>query len=279
MAVVLGYCLVMEPHLRVQLCGRVTLTGPSRSVDQRECAGGLGRQVIAMLTLSRAPVGRQRLIDAIWEGRPPRSVDSTVNATVSRLRAAIRSAGCDADFVLRSESNLLEFAPGVVESDVQLALGRIDRSERLLVAGDLVRARIDATVAHSAIARTLLPGIEREWLDDRREQLEALRTRAVNVLAVSTLKAGDTRYSLALATEHHREHRFDDRAVVLLVAALIASNELSGGRSVVDRWARDVEEEFGHPPLPETLRALRHAVQTGSHDAVSKLVETLVRAA
>ena len=126
--------MISMAQFHIQLCGRMSITGPHGVIDQRELSGVVGRQILAMLALANGPVGRYELVDMVWHGQPTKAVDSTVNATLSRLRAAIAAAGGDPN-VMTSEQGLIELAGYQFTTDFGNAVTAIDRDRGVAAVG------------------------------------------------------------------------------------------------------------------------------------------------
>ncbi|MEU5943326.1 winged helix-turn-helix domain-containing protein [Micromonospora sp. NPDC047548] len=75
------------------------------------------RLVLAVLALeANRVVSVDRLIDLVWAQAPPTSARGTVQALVSRLRAALRAAGGAAEIVSRGTGYLLRVEPLAVDA-------------------------------------------------------------------------------------------------------------------------------------------------------------------
>jgi peptide/nickel transport system substrate-binding protein len=78
--------------------GPLEALGPSGLV---RLGGGKQQLLLAVLVLRAGElVSRSAIIDALWPEDPPPSAGHTVESYVSRLRAALRSAGCDAGMIV-----------------------------------------------------------------------------------------------------------------------------------------------------------------------------------
>ncbi|WP_214366694.1 winged helix-turn-helix domain-containing protein [Pseudonocardia sp. H11422] len=64
------------------------------------------RLVLTVLAAERGVVSRDRLVEAIWAGRPPRTAEASLAAYVSRLRRALGSGRIErrpSGYVLRAD--------------------------------------------------------------------------------------------------------------------------------------------------------------------------------
>ncbi|MEU8421689.1 BTAD domain-containing putative transcriptional regulator [Micromonospora sp. NPDC048835] len=82
-----------------------------------DLGGRQPRLVLAVLLLEPDRlVSVERLIDLVWGQEPPRSARGTVQALISRLRAALRRAGAPVELVGREPGYLLRVDPLVVDA-------------------------------------------------------------------------------------------------------------------------------------------------------------------
>ena len=84
----------MAEDVRFYLCGRVTVELDGHLLTDAALGGRQGRLLLAFLGTRRTlPVSKTQLIEAIWGLKTPPSVDTAMNALVSKLRAALRKLG------------------------------------------------------------------------------------------------------------------------------------------------------------------------------------------
>jgi len=77
----------LAPDARIYLCGRVTVERNGRALTEAAIGGRQGRLLFTYLGTRRTqPVSRPQLIGAIWESRTPPSVETAINAIVSKLQ-------------------------------------------------------------------------------------------------------------------------------------------------------------------------------------------------
>src|SRR6476646_7396620 len=78
---------------RLYLCGRVALEAGDRVLPER-VLGRQGRLLLAFLGTRRThPVSRAQLTEGLWDSNAPPSVDTALNALISKLRTALRKLG------------------------------------------------------------------------------------------------------------------------------------------------------------------------------------------
>jgi DNA-binding SARP family transcriptional activator len=91
---------------------RFSVLGPLEAFDgERALAVGAGRQraLLALLLVHAGEiVSRDRLIDELWRGAPPRSASQSLDAYVSRLRRALRAHDGEVVLITRTPGYVLQ---------------------------------------------------------------------------------------------------------------------------------------------------------------------------
>ena len=259
--------MISMAQFHIQLCGRMSITGPHGVIDQRELSGVVGRQILAMLALANGPVGRYELVDMVWHGQPTKAVDSTVNATLSRLRAAIAAAGGDPN-VMTSEQGLIELAGYQFTTDFGNAVTAIDRTMTMLHSGEYGLAWGQAATTYSITTRTLLPGVENTWVDHRRDQMRHMTNRALAVVVMAAMGRQRPHDAIFAARELVRHDPHSDRGIQLLVATLLAAGDRGASRAAVHDWAIRLQSELGVLPDDHTMMSLDAAINRRSNSVI-----------
>jgi len=249
----------------------MSITGSRGVVDQRDLSGVIGRHVLALLTLANGPIGRYEVIDAVWGGRSTKAVDSTLNATLSRLRSALVRAGGDADAII-GEQGQIEFRGHLFTSDYHDAVRAGDRCVPMLHRQEFAEAWVQATIAFSISNRRLLAGIESEWLDHRRDHLHHLVCRSLAVVVIAAMARDRAQDAIFAARELVRREPHSDRGVQLLVATLLNVGDRGASRLAVHEWAARLQSELGVLPDDHTLQALDRSINRRS-DLAESLAE------
>src|SRR5215216_794016 len=133
------------------------LLGPLEVLDagQQVAVGGHKRRaLLALLLLHRNEVGpAERLIDELWDGRPPTTAAKGLQVQISQLRKELArvSDPNGAALLTRASGYVLQVAPETVD---------IDRFERALADGERARAagRPEKALAHLSEALELWRG-------------------------------------------------------------------------------------------------------------------------
>ena len=126
----------MKLQVRIEVCGRLSVKVGGRDRTPT-LPGRKGRLALIYLALQRdRPVSRDELADAIWGERAPRSVRSSLNSLLSKLRHALGPG------VVEGTSSL-QLAAGVSVDLDEARLG-LEEAQARLGAGDYERARTHA---------------------------------------------------------------------------------------------------------------------------------------
>jgi YVTN family beta-propeller protein len=235
-----------------------SVLGPIEAHDEeRELSlgGPKQRAVLAVLLLERnTVVSRDRLIDALWAGRPPASAAHTLDAYVSRLRKLVgadrltRRAG---GYVLRAEA-----------AEVDL-----DRFDELVV-----RGREELAAGEAGAAAATLRAALAEWRGAPLADLlyEPFAAEAASTLEGRRLSALEDRIEADLASGRAaelvgelerlvREHPFRERLRGQLMVALYRSGQQARALEVYRDGRHRLAEELGLQP-GGALRGLERAI-------------------
>jgi DNA-binding SARP family transcriptional activator/ABC-type transport system substrate-binding protein len=246
--------------------------------------GAKQRAALAMLLLHpNEVVSRDRLIDGLWGDEPPPSAAHTVEAYVSRLRAALNSDGEASRLVARAPGYLLRVERGELDLDRFKALS--SEAGQAMSAGD-------APAAASALcdALRLFRGAPLEDLayapfaQDEIGWLEELQTTALEQRIDADLACGRHAELIGELESLVARHRLRERFWAQLMLALYRSDRQGDALAAYERARRTLVEELGLEPGPTLAelqqRMLRHdpelapasdrvAAATVSHPAAS----------
>ena len=140
----------------MRLFGATTVVLPGGSVVS-DLGGIKPRQVLEMLALSLgAPVSKDRLVEQLWEGNPPRTYMATLESYISLLRRRM-GIGRGRDSALATTSNGYLLDPALVSVDVVEFRGLVDPG---LGTGRHAADAVDAAQAHAAHAVAALGDLD-----------------------------------------------------------------------------------------------------------------------
>ncbi len=228
---------------------RVALTGTLRAeIGGLDVAAGLpgrqGRALFAFLVVNRhRPVARDELIGVLWPKDPPEAPEAGLSTVLARMRRAL------GDGVIAGRADL-RFALDA-EVDTEQAVAAAEAAERALSGGDAPAAMSAAQAALDIIERPLLPGIEGEWMQPLRAELEGLEPALLEVLARAALAVGD-REHLAIAERVARtlaeRHPFRESGHALLIEIHGRRGNVAEATLAYDRLRVFLRDEIGTVP-------------------------------
>ncbi len=248
---------------RVQLCGRLSVEiGGLQRADRLR-----GRQVrllLAYLLLNRQRhVGREELIGAIWPDLPPVSQDAALRTLLSRLRAGLGSPS------LQGRDELILALPEPVWVDVEAATAELQGAVQALEQRDPRGAWALAQVPLNIASRGLLPGVQANWLEAPRRELEDTRLRALEVVGEAGLRMGGAQLTSVeraaralIDAEPYRESGY-----VLLMQALAAHGNVAEAMRVFERLRALLRDELGTTPSAGAIAAYERLLRPARLDS------------
>lgn len=249
---------------RIQLCGQLSV-----ELDGQQLAHALrGAQVrllLAYLLLNRMrPVGREELIGALWPEDAPQSQDAALRTLLSRLRSALGRSS------LAGRGDLMLVLPEPVWIDFEAARAELTRSLAALERDDARAAWGLAQVPLNVASRGLLPGIQANWLEPFRNELEDIRLRAFEVVGGAGLRLGGAQLGsverAAQALIHAEPYR-ESGYVLLMQSHALRGNSAEAIR-VFDRLRVLLREELGTAPSTDAI-ALQEQLLRGQGPATN----------
>ena len=241
-----GVHTMADMGINVQLTGRISVRDSSSVIAGSDMGGVLGRIILVRLSLASGPISRDALIDALWDGEVPSSTESVLNATCSRLRKGLSSIGLDGKRVLLSSGGSAELVwPSDARVDVRTAMRAIEDAELALKNIDLDTALRRATIAYTISQRDILPGINRVWIDDTRDNLRDILERSLNVLADALHLRRDDPSSLMIAKKLSRVAPYSPQAAQKLARAHCALDDFPAARLTIQTYQERVSRDLG----------------------------------
>jgi DNA-binding SARP family transcriptional activator len=243
----------------VRLLGRLGIEHGSRWLDGSALPGRQGRVVLAFLALRHQPVARDELADLVWPEALTSSWERDLSAVVSKVRAALDTI--DLGGVLPSAFGCYELQlPADTRVDVEQATGFVEEAEVAWRAGDVDVAVPAAATAANLAARPFLPGERGHWVERRREELQATRLRALDVL-VDGLADGAFQHDAlrhareALALDPYRETTY-----VRLMRLHLSRGSRADALRVYEQCRTMLADDLGVAPSSQTEAAYREAL-------------------
>jgi DNA-binding SARP family transcriptional activator len=235
--------------VRIQVCGTLAVEIDGRRIEH-DLPGRQGRMLFAYLVVHRLrPIRRDELVDALWPRTPPAAADTALRALLSKLRRILPDNALDGRAALRLS------LPQDAFVDLEDARAAIHRAESALALGDWHRAWGASLGPMLTARRGFLSDEDAEWMRDVRQELEALRLRALECYAQACLGIGGT--ELAGAERSGRELTklapFRESGHRQLMRALAARGNMAEALRVYEQLRTLLREELGIAPCAETL--------------------------
>lgn len=239
--------MTLAPKTRIQLCGPLAVEHANLRVEAK-LPGRQGRLAFVFLTLQRhREVLRDELVDALWGDDTPPSVESALNALLSKIRRALGNDALGTRAVLR-----LTLEDAWV--DLEAAHDAIHRAESANSLVDHRRAWAPAQVALFKAQRGFMTGEDSPWINDVRRELAELELRALEAYGTAALGICGTELAAAIRAgrELIRRAPLRETGCRLLMSALAAEGNTAEALRVYDKLCETLREQIGVAPSEPT---------------------------
>ncbi len=236
-----------------------------RSGGSQSCAGLSGRRaelVFAYLAAEhRRTVTRDELADALWPEGLPETWAAALRGVMTDVRRFLESNGLDARHILVTERGgfRLRWPDGVVV-DLDDARAQLAQARESLVAGDAARAATLARRAADLSALAFLPQHDGSWVQGVRDELDTVRTGALELQVHALADAGDPRAAADAAERLVRAEPFSEPAHQLRISVLADAHDRAGAIKAYDHCKAVLAAELGVEPSADTEAVLRRAL-------------------
>jgi DNA-binding SARP family transcriptional activator/tetratricopeptide (TPR) repeat protein len=236
--------------MRVRLLGSVDVIAG----DVLRPVSGLRRKaVLAVLALAAGEVvSTDRLIDAVWNGRPPATALNTLQSHVSYLRGLL---GGRATIVARPPGYLLDV--GADGTDLQVAVRLIEEGRQAPEPARKVALLRAALSLWRGPPLADLPGLSR--LEGEAERLTAIQLDAVAAVVEARLTLGEHADLITELTELSRQQPHQEQLHGQLMLALYRTGRQADALRAYERLRQGLAENLGVDPGP-TVRELHAAI-------------------
>jgi DNA-binding SARP family transcriptional activator/tetratricopeptide (TPR) repeat protein len=178
----LGHSVPTDGGWEIRLCGPIGVALGGRRIEHG-IPGRQGRLLFAYLVRQRDRVcSRAELIDTLWPEHPPAAADTALSALLSKLR---RTLG---DGVVGGRGGLQLALGAEVDVDVDRAEAEATAAEAALERGDWAVALAHGRAATGVDGASFLPDCDGPWLHEQRRELDAIRLRGLEAVAVAGLR-------------------------------------------------------------------------------------------
>ena len=254
---------MLAPDARIYLCGRVTVERNGRVLTDAALGGRQGRLLFAFLGTRRThPVSKAQLIEAIWGTGTPPSVETAINALVSKLRAALRGLGVPRPHGVASDVSTYQFVVPSAWIDIEDARTAIDRAEGALRGSELSNAWASANVAAAITRQPFLPDEEHPWVQQQRVQLQRVWRRALLVLSAVSVRNGEHELGIQHAADALSAEPFDEMACQALMRAHAVAGNRAEALRVYANCRKLFRDELGAEPSEQTAAVFLSVLRT-----------------
>ncbi len=229
----------------------VTILGTLRIQHGRTSLGGgdLGglkpRQILEILLVNFGkPVSKERLVETLWEGRPPAEALSTLESYVSVLRRHLQP-GQGKSGPLRTVTGGYMIDPGLVDLDLNRFRTLVQQATHSepRAALELLQSALDM-----AVAPLLGDEMRASWAESERAIHELRVSRARIDAADLALSLDEPGRAVAWAREALSEDPLNERAWTALVRGLDESGQPLEGLRAFEQCRRTLNREMGCSP-------------------------------
>ncbi len=222
--------------------------------------GSKQRTLLAVLALhANRVLPADDLIDALWDGAPPATAPSQLQAQVSALRAVLAGGGASRSLLTQPPGYMLRVEPG--QLDLDSFERTCDTARHALADG---RAAEAAVLFGAALARWRGPALgrlEARYVRAETARLEELRMAAIEGRIEAQLAAGRHADVVAELLGLVGAHPLRERLRALLMVALYRAGRQAQALDVYREGRRQLVHELGLEPGVE-LRGVEQAILT-----------------
>jgi DNA-binding SARP family transcriptional activator/tetratricopeptide (TPR) repeat protein len=242
----------------VRLCGPLRLEINGRDVAAEVPRGQPTSLLCYLLASPDRAADRDELIAVLWPERPPREPSAALRPLLSRLRRVLAPAA------IEGRERLRLLLPDPVRVDLDEASGQVEAARAAGSEGLWQDVRSHAQAARDLLGLGLLPGLDGDWLDARRRQVEDLLLEALEWQARTGLAPGAA--DLGAAERAGREliarSPYRETGYRFLMESLAAGGNVAEALRVYDDLRVLLRDELGTPPAAG-LQALHERLLAG----------------
>lgn len=229
---------------RLTTFGTLALAGPR---DNRVLGShGHHRRRLALLAVVAAAGERGRSRDQLLALFWPEATQSRARHALEQLLYSLRSSIDESVF---ATSNPVSLSPEVVESDVDVFNGRLERDDPEAAVDEYRGPFLDGFYLEDA------PEFER-WVDAQRGRLARRMTGALAALATQAVEAGEHRRAADLWQRAVEVDPFDSQTALAHVLALAGGGDRAGALVAARRHEALLKRELGVGPDPSFAEAV-----------------------
>ena len=248
--------------VKIWLCGEFRVEVDGERVERR-LTRRKSRELLALLSATGGGLSRERLIEDLWPEEAPGSRDGALRQLLCELRHCLSGAlvvdGCFVRLDLPDEECV----------DTRAAESALSRCFEATAAARWREARELARTASTSLIAEFMPGFTSRWIEQRRVELEDIRTCALEALAEVCLGGHDARAAELAAKQVIWRAPYREHGYLLLMQALIAKGNSAEALRVYERLRTLLREQLGTTPGPTLREVHALALQGGDEPTVA----------
>jgi len=246
--------------VRVRICGSLSIEEGDVVVGEPALPGRLGRRLWTYLVLHRRrPIGRSELVDALWGEESPEAADASLNALVSRVRAALAPLGSErAELRATSGSYALRLSADAFV-DRERAWTAITHVQAIRRAGNVAEAWSEAVIASEIASRGFLLGEDAPWIEAERRTLRDIELQALEAICDAELAQARAPEAERVARRLIATDSLRESGYRYLMRALAAGGNAAQAASVMEECRAALASVSAHPS-DATERVFREIV-------------------
>jgi DNA-binding SARP family transcriptional activator/ActR/RegA family two-component response regulator len=240
------------PTLQISVLGPLTIRRGETGLGANDLGGPKPRQVLEILLLNfGSAVSKSRIMDLLWDGKPPAAALPTLETYVSVLRRSLQP-GAGRTGPLRTVTGGYALDRTLVDLDLDRfhSLTRQAGQAEPAAALPLLTEALELAAA-PLLGDELLPA----WAEEERAWHAAQVSLARVLAAEAALAVGALEKAIEWGTAAAAEDPLNERAWTALVLGLESSGQNTAALQAFDRCRKVMDRELGCAPSP----ALREA--------------------
>jgi DNA-binding SARP family transcriptional activator/tetratricopeptide (TPR) repeat protein len=240
---------VGPPQVELRLAGEFGVARGGIELPAGQIGSRKSRTLLKLLAVERpALVPVDRIVEVLWDARPPAAAEQNVATLVSRLRAVL-GAG-----VIQGGRQGYRLAVGRgVGVDLDAAAGYCDHAERTVrTAAAVALAAAERALGLLAAGTALAEEPYAAWADPAREELRRLLRRGRLIAAEAALATGDAATAARHAEAATTADPLDEAAHRWYMSAAAAGGEPARALAAYAALSERLGDQLGTDPAPPT---------------------------
>jgi DNA-binding SARP family transcriptional activator/tetratricopeptide (TPR) repeat protein len=237
------------PPVELRLAGAFAVMRDGTELPAGQVGSRKSRTLLKLLAVERpALVSVDRIVEVLWDSRPPAAPEQNVATLISRLRAALGAGVIQGG----REGYRLAGHPGV-DVDLDVAARYCDHAERTVrTAAAVALAAAERALGLLSAGTALAEEPYAAWADPAREELRRLLRRARLTAAEAALATGDAPAAAGHAEAAMCAEPLDEAAHRWYMSAAAAGGEQAKALAAYAALSERLADQLGTDPAPQT---------------------------